>query len=167
VIPRKLPFLFVVFLFVVFSLSASEAVDGHIRLIANERTGSFSLFFLSDPSSMRYEPLFNARDPSASFLSVSVDGRIYRLGEDRNFSTTYERQSGNPAVVYEVNEVHNINIAALEEAVEYGKDANMLILIKLQVILDQFIAGEINLNEQDLTEIERSMDRFRNINQPL
>ena len=99
-IPRR-TVLFLAFFIVSLSLSASEINDGYLRLILNERTGSFSLSFLFDPAAMRYEALFNASAPSASFLSVSVDGRIYRLGESRTFRTGYERSDGNPALVFE------------------------------------------------------------------
>jgi hypothetical protein len=83
------------------NLFASEIKDGYLRLILNERTGDFSIFFLFDPGGMRYETLFNTSVPSASFLSVNVDGRIYRLGESRTFRTSYERLDGNPALVFE------------------------------------------------------------------
>jgi hypothetical protein len=75
--------------------------DGYIRLILNNKTGSFSLYFLSDPQMVRYEPLFNADEPLASFLSVNVDGNIYRLGGSRQFTTKIERLNGNPALVFE------------------------------------------------------------------
>jgi len=104
VIVRKVILLvtFFIALFVFsFNLSASDINDGFFRLILNERTGNFLLYSLFDPGSMRYEPLFNASIPSASFLSVNVDGRIYRLGESRTFRTSYERLNGNPALIFE------------------------------------------------------------------
>ena len=75
--------------------------DGFFRLILNERNGSFSLYFLSNPESMRYEPLFNASDPSASYLTAYVDGNVYQLGSSRHFKTRYERIAGAPAIIYE------------------------------------------------------------------
>jgi len=100
VILRKL-FLFLTFFIAAFSLSASEITDGFFRLILNERNGNFSIYFLFDPGASRYESLFNSSIPSASFLAVSVDGRIYRLGESRTFRTSYESLEGNPALVFE------------------------------------------------------------------
>ena len=99
-IPRK-PVLFFVFFIFSLNLPASEINDGHLRLILNERTGSFSLYFLFDPAAMRYEALFNAGVTSASFLSVNADGRIYNLGESRIFDVSYKRLDGNPALVFE------------------------------------------------------------------
>jgi len=100
-VTQRKPALFVVFFIVSLSLSAAEIRDGFFRLILNERTGTFSLYFLFDPGAMRYEPLFNASIPSASFLSVNVDGNVHRLGESRTFRTSYERLDGNPALVFE------------------------------------------------------------------
>ena len=99
-IPRK-PVLLLVFFILSLNAAASEINDGYLRLILNERTGSFSLYFLFDPGAMRYEALFNAGTPSASFLSVNVDGRVYNLGESITFRTSYERLDGNPALVFE------------------------------------------------------------------
>jgi len=101
VIPRKLTVFFIAFLITAFSLGAAENLSGFLRLIIHERTGSFSLYYLSDPATMRYEPMFNASDPSTSFLSVSVNGRIHRLGKSKSFKTSYDRVDGNPALVFE------------------------------------------------------------------
>jgi len=75
--------------------------DGYFRLILNEKTGSFSLYFLSDPEKVRYEPLFNSSDPSASYLTAYVDGQVYHLGNSKQFKTRFERIGGAPAIVYE------------------------------------------------------------------
>jgi len=98
VIARKPLFLIVFFIFS-FSLSASEVRDGFLRLILNERNGSFLLYFLTNPSAARYEPLFNTT--ATSFLALNVDGQSHRLGESRTFNTSYERLEGNPALVFE------------------------------------------------------------------
>jgi hypothetical protein len=75
--------------------------DGFIRLVLNDKTGSFSLYFLSDPQTVHYEPLFNADEPLSSFLSVNVDGKVYRLGGSRKFTTKIDRYNGDPALVFE------------------------------------------------------------------
>ncbi|MCL2442007.1 MAG: hypothetical protein FWD13_00895 [Treponema sp.] len=74
--------------------------NGSVRLVLNERTGSFSLYFLSDPSRSRYEALFNTEEVRASYLSVNVNGRVNRLG-DRRYRSRFERIDGNPALVFE------------------------------------------------------------------
>jgi hypothetical protein len=101
VILFKALFSLVIFLFGLNVVFANETRDKHIRLVLNERTGAFSLFFLTDTERMRYEPFFNHRNPTASFITVSVDGRTYRPGRHRSFSTRVERIDGNPAIVFE------------------------------------------------------------------
>ena len=77
------------------------ASDGFIRLILDETTGSFSIYYMTDPVAMSYEPLFSARDPSTSYLSVSVDGNIHRLGRSNAFDTKIETINEFPALVFE------------------------------------------------------------------
>jgi len=74
--------------------------DGFIRLVIDEKTGSFSLFTLTDPQRRRYEQLFNSREKNASYSSVSIDGNVYRLG-DKNFRSALEWQGGNPVLKFE------------------------------------------------------------------
>jgi len=75
--------------------------DGYIRLVLNEKRGCFSLYYLTDPKTMRYEPLFNPSNSSASFLSVLVDGEIYRLGSSNKFKTRIERNKKDMAFIFE------------------------------------------------------------------
>jgi len=75
--------------------------DGFIRLVLNDKKGCFSLYYLSDPKKMRYEPLFNVKEPAASFLSVYIDDKVYRLGSSMQFKTKIERIKGDTALVFE------------------------------------------------------------------
>jgi hypothetical protein len=81
--------------------AAPTIPDGFIRLILNENNGSFSLLYLAEPSSMRYVPLFNSRQPSASYLSVSFNGSVHRLGQSGAFRTRMERVEDYPAFIFE------------------------------------------------------------------
>jgi len=103
VIVRKFFLLPVLFAIIGFnSLNAVEITkDRYVRLVLDDNTGSFLLYYLVDPENMTYEPLFNDKDPSASFSAVSVNGRIYRLGEARAFKTKIDTHDGNPVVIYE------------------------------------------------------------------
>jgi hypothetical protein len=83
------------------NLPAAEFDNGDIRLTINEKTGNFSLYYLSIPEKMRYEPLFYSREQKSSFLEINIDGVVYRLGKSKRFSTRFDEQNGNPAVVYE------------------------------------------------------------------
>jgi hypothetical protein len=77
-----------------------EITEGNIHLILNERTGGFSLFYLSDPETMLYEPLFNSRSQRASYASVIVDRKTYHLG-GRHFPSRLENRGAYPAIVFE------------------------------------------------------------------
>ena len=54
--------------------------------------------------------------------------------------------------------------AVIEEQMPVSSegDANMVILLTLQELLQQFISGEIDLGEQDLIEIEAAINRLMN-----
>jgi len=102
VTPKKLLTLSFFLLFSAFvNLPAAEFDNGDIRLIINEKTGNFSLYYLSTPEKMRYEPMFDDREQRSSFLEISVGGVVHRLGKSRLFRARLEDQDGNPAVVYE------------------------------------------------------------------
>jgi hypothetical protein len=75
--------------------------DGYIRLVLNEKKGCFTLYYLSDPQTLHYEPLFNSKNSSASFLSVSVDGEVYRLGDSKKFKTKIERNKKDMSFIFE------------------------------------------------------------------
>jgi hypothetical protein len=74
------------------------------------------------------------------------------------YQRTVEDTSGRGALT--------INIAAIEDAArleanERNEDADLLILYRLRDLIDQFITGKILLNEQDLLEIERSIEKYK------
>jgi hypothetical protein len=101
VIVRKIINVSLLVIFSSFYLSALELNDGIIKLSVNEKTGSFSMYCLSDPDTLKYQPLFNDREARASFISLNVDGTVYKLGKAKTFRTRVESSNGNPVVVYE------------------------------------------------------------------
>ena len=101
-ISKKIFFLTILVIFSSLSmLYAMEINDGNIRLVINEKNGNFSMYYLTDPDTMRYEPLFNNREPRASFWELNIDGNIDRLGRSRKFDIRTEDLNGNPVIVYE------------------------------------------------------------------
>jgi hypothetical protein len=82
-------------------LRASEFNNGNIRLIINDKTGLFSLFFLTDPAARRYEPFFANKNPQTSFLSVNVNGKSFRPDKDKDFRVRVETFSGNPVIMFD------------------------------------------------------------------
>ena len=93
--------LVLIFFFLTFiNLTANETRDRHIRMLINERTGRFALYFLVDPIDMTYRPLFNRRS-ATSFIDVNVNGVAHRLGSSRIFNTIIDRNNEDPIITYE------------------------------------------------------------------
>jgi hypothetical protein len=101
VILRKVIIFLILVLFSGFILSAADFYDGNIRLSINEKKGSISLYYMTDPNSKRYEPLFYSKEPKSSYISVSLDGKVYRLDQSGFFRARTENIDGNPVIVYE------------------------------------------------------------------
>ena len=97
---KKIFFCLAVF-FVVHSVSAAEYIEGRIRLVINEHTGRFSLYYMADMASEEYLPFFLEQDPRTSFLSLMVNNRSYRMGESSVFKTTLGGTPSNPALIFE------------------------------------------------------------------
>lgn len=72
-------------------LGALEAREGLVKLVADESTGRVSVYKLIDVAKNRYEPLIFDQDPRTSFLTLSADGRLYKLGDASEFRTTVLR----------------------------------------------------------------------------
>jgi len=140
---------FFIFIFITDSFAGQDELNGNIRLILNEKTGGFSLFYLAqaDKTSARYEPLFNSADPDLSYASISVNGRVFRLG-DRGFRAKYERYNGNPSFIftsqnitvrqiftpYKTPNSQNINCVMITFIIE--NTGNQDIAAGLRIILD-------------------------------
>jgi hypothetical protein len=100
VILHKRQVFFFLFLFLVLRLGANETKDGFIRMLINEKTGRFSLSFLTDPEKTKYSRLIY-RSGETSFFDINIDGTPYRLGESRVFSTRVDRENDEPVVIYD------------------------------------------------------------------
>ena len=105
-IPRRFIIFSIFVIYPVFALSAADFFNGNIRLSLNEKSGSISLYYMTDPISKKYEPLFYSREPKSSYFSVNLDGKVYRLDQSGGyFRTRTENIEGNPVVVYESQSV--------------------------------------------------------------
>ena len=82
------------------SLPASETKDGFIRLLLNERNGSFSFLYL-DSQTNNYAPLLSRHSSPTSYLTVNVNGRSYQLGKSGAFKIKVDKTNGDPAIIYE------------------------------------------------------------------
>lgn len=140
--------------------------DTFIRLVLDDATGNFSLYYLVDASKMQYEPLFNDKDPSASFSAVSVNGKIHRLGESRFFQTRIEYQDENPAVIHEsssllitmvyfpVRTVSSSSANGVRIAISIKNKTNEELTVGLRLLIDTHLGegrGNTPFNTDTLT----------------
>jgi len=77
---------FLLFILLIFKLGANETRDSYIQMLINEKTGRYSISFLTDPENMKYRQLIY-RNSNTSFLDVKVNDIPYRLGSSRAFKT--------------------------------------------------------------------------------
>ncbi|WP_304222747.1 hypothetical protein [Gracilinema caldarium] len=82
-------------------IGAADFSEGRIKLVLNETTGRFSLYYLTDIKKERYQALFVDKDPRTSFLSILVDDKAYRLGESTMFRLRVQNELSKPALVFE------------------------------------------------------------------
>lgn len=82
-----------------FPLEAAEIIAGRVKLALHENTGRFSLYGLNQEEV--FEPFFSAQDPRTSFAVVSVDDKIYRLGESGAFRFRLDEETSPPSFVFE------------------------------------------------------------------
>jgi hypothetical protein len=97
----KLLALLAVVFFLPFLAGAAEFTEGSVRLVLHEETGRFSFYSIHENSRGRYEPLFADQDPRTSFLSLTFNDRIYKLGDTSSFRTRLGEDGSKPSFVFE------------------------------------------------------------------
>lgn len=97
---KKAFFVLIIFL-TAYSVFAAEFADGRVKLVINEDSGRFSLYYMADLASEAYVPFFVDEDPRTSFLSVMVNNRNYKMGESSLFRTSLGGTPSDPALVFE------------------------------------------------------------------
>jgi hypothetical protein len=80
---------------------AADYINGRIKLTLHESTGRFSLYYLTDRTVNRFEPLFSDQDPRTSSLSIMINERIYKLGGAPSFKTRIGGTQTSPALIFE------------------------------------------------------------------
>jgi hypothetical protein len=81
-------------------LGSLEIRQGSASLFLHEDSGRFSFYGLNEKQK-RYEPFFADKDPRTSFIELSINGRIYRLGDSAAFNFRLEAGGLSPALVFE------------------------------------------------------------------
>ncbi len=102
------PFIIIPFLFLilVFNTYALEKTSGRIKLDLHEQTGRFSLSYLEDVSTGTYVPLLFAKDPETTTLYVSMDNKIYSMGDSTFFDQrVLQENSDTVSYIWESNQI--------------------------------------------------------------
>jgi hypothetical protein len=94
---------------------------------------------------------------------------IFLTTEDIDWYTTERQNVYSPFLATEdidwnTPEMQNVYSPVLTQDIQYDdafSDTNLLMLYRLQEILNQFINGEIYLNENDLADIEKSIETHK------
>jgi hypothetical protein len=73
------------------ALQALEVREGLVKLVVNEATARISLYRLIDVAKGRYEALIFDQDPRTSFATLSVAGRLFKLGDSAEFRASTTR----------------------------------------------------------------------------
>lgn len=85
-------------LYISFAAAAAEFSEGALKLVLNEGTGRFSLYYTGEAKA---QALFADEDPRSSFLSVMVNDRSYKMGDSFSFKTRLAADGRNPAFIFE------------------------------------------------------------------
>ena len=140
------------------NLNAFEYIDGNIKIFINEKTGSFSLYYLNNPDTLNYVPLFNAEEPRASYFSVILDGHVHKLGQSNIFRTRLERDSEIPVITYEslnltvtksfapVRTISSREINGVKISVTISNTGSRTVSAGLRILLDTYLGEEKNEN---------------------
>jgi hypothetical protein len=81
-------------------LQAAEFINGSLRLVLHEDTGRFSLYRVNDEARIRYEPFFSDQDPRTSLFTLSINNRVYKLGDVYSFEISLRPDPNRPAFIF-------------------------------------------------------------------
>jgi hypothetical protein len=81
-------------------LQALEVKEGLVKLVVNESSGLISVYKLTDVAKAQYEALLFDSDPRTSFVTLSADGRLYKLGDSAAFRVKVSRSDTGVNIEY-------------------------------------------------------------------
>jgi hypothetical protein len=84
---------------------SEDVTLGRMKLTLHEGIGRFSPYYLTEIRAEEYLPLFVAEDPRTSYISVSLDNRVYRLGDSGTFSLDTDISSDRAVFKWESSEL--------------------------------------------------------------
>jgi hypothetical protein len=81
-------------------LQALDVKEGLVKLVVNDSTGFVSVYKLTDVAKAHYEAMLFDSDPRTSFLTLSADGRLYKLGDSADFRVKVSRSDTGVQIEY-------------------------------------------------------------------
>ncbi|GAB1457513.1 MAG: hypothetical protein RBT62_03560 [Spirochaetia bacterium] len=82
---RKLALLFIALVLLVQAGFGLELKDGRMRLVVEERTGRFAIYYLSDVAKNRYTPFLYDQEMRTTYPTLMIDQKTYKLGDSSEF----------------------------------------------------------------------------------
>jgi len=67
--------------------------EGRMRLVVEERSGRFSLYYLADVAKNRYVPLLYDQETRTTYPTISVDQKTFRLGDSTEFRVSVSKDA--------------------------------------------------------------------------
>ncbi len=90
---KKLSVFFLAAALLAQAASGLELKNGRIRLVIDERSGRFALYYLEDVAKNRYVPLLYAEETRTTYPTLMVDQKTYKLGDAPEFRVAVSRDA--------------------------------------------------------------------------
>lgn len=81
-------------------LVALELRDGRMRLVVDERSGRFSVYYQTDAGSQSWLALLYDQENKTSYPTLVFDQRTFKLGDSSDFRTVVSRQGSSIVIEY-------------------------------------------------------------------
>jgi len=94
---RRLSLGLIVSLALASAVSGLELKDGRMRLVIDDRTGRFALYYLEDVARNKYVPLLYAEETRTTYSTLLYDQKTYKLGDASEFRATVSKDGSGGA----------------------------------------------------------------------
>jgi hypothetical protein len=94
---KKMTLVLVVALALASAVSGLELKDGRMRLVIDDRTGRFALYYLEDVARNKYVPLLYAEETRTTYTTLLYDQKTYKLGDASEFRASVARDGSGGA----------------------------------------------------------------------
>jgi hypothetical protein len=93
---------FFLYFFIIYcTVSAAEFNEGNIRLILDEKRGTFSLYYVTRTSTPQSHAFLRDNNSRNTFIAVMLNDRVYRPDKLASFKSRLGGTPANPALIFE------------------------------------------------------------------